>query len=117
MSALEFCMLLAQIETIDNAVAVLFGQVPVNQEAVDKGYAQRYVRVFQAAGIAAKLNYTVDIRIDPKDTDWPILCIVLPGVGEVSWHMPVSKRPFSGYDTKEKYVRVNAFIKEQFPGK
>lgn len=117
MSALEFCMLLAQIENIDNMAWVLANQSPLDQDAIDKAYAQRYTRVFQAVGIATKLNYTVDIRVDPKDPAWPILCIMLPGVGEVSWHMPASKRMYDGYDVKEKYVRVNAFIKDQFPGK
>lgn len=54
-------------------------------------YDTRYDLVLRALSLARKLGYTCGFRHDPSEPDWPVVVIVLPLHGEVSWHMPPSK--------------------------
>ena len=115
MSMLELCLLLSSINDADTNINLLNNDKTPSQEAIDRTYAHRYKLVFQAMGVATKLGYEVGVRVDPQDPEWPVCCIMLPEVGEVSWHMPSHKVAFSGYDGAEKSARVKRFIEKQYP--
>jgi hypothetical protein len=100
------CAMLARIVSIENLLAV---------EGADKEtlYRDRYKLVTMAMGIAATMDYVTGVRTE--DADWSVYCIMLPEVGEISWHMPAHKVAFTGYDTKEKCARIERFIDAQCP--
>lgn len=82
-------------------------------EATDSNYALREALVYRAVGLARALGLRAGVRFDKSATDgpdWPIFCIELPEVGEVSWHCPAYTKPYSGYSVEEKYRRLNAFL-------
>ena len=82
-------------------------------EKHETNYQEREPLVYNALGIAKKLNYPSGIRFDSTDKQpWPVVCITLPdGVGEVSWHCPPYTEPFTGYDTAKKYKRCQEYVK------
>lgn len=53
-------------------------------------YHIRYDLVLQALQVARQLKYACGFRVDLNEPDWPVIVIVLPNIGEVSWHMPPS---------------------------
>lgn len=81
-------------------------------EAFDAEFAAREPLVYSALAIAKLLGYPAGVRFDTTGENaekWPVVCIDLPDVGEVSWHCPAYPHPFVEYDTKKKYERVRAF--------
>jgi len=78
-------------------------------EPNDTNYDVRYKLVTKALALAVELDYQAGIRWDEAE-QWPVFCIYLPHIGEVSWHCPPYTRPFTGYDTKEKYRRVHDYV-------
>jgi hypothetical protein len=91
--------------TDERALSHLFVQIEQNEI----NYALRERLVYQALGLAGKLGYTCGIRVDPADVKWPIVCIDLPSLGEVSWHCPARDVVFSGYTTEQKYARTRMY--------
>lgn len=83
-------------------------------EANETQYAVRESLVYQALGVAAQLGYTCGVRYDKDNingTEWPVVCIMLPTVGEISWHCPAYKGVYDGYSTEFKYQRVATYCK------
>jgi hypothetical protein len=90
-----------------SSLATLFAAI----EANETNYIIRESLVYNALSVAKMLSYPCGIRVDPNELDWPVVCIRLPdGIGEVSWHCPAYKTPYTGYDTTEKYARTRAYI-------
>ena len=59
---------------------------------------------------AKRLGYAAGIRFDSDaGTDWPVWCINLPEIGEVSWHSPAYKGKYDGYSVTEKYNRCHQY--------
>jgi len=83
-------------------------------EANDMNYDIRTVLVYEALALASQLGYPAGIRYDPTQetpSAWPVVCIDLPAVGEVAWHMAAYDKPYTGYTTEDKYQRVAAYCK------
>ncbi len=82
-------------------------------EAHESQYAEREILVAMAVGIAKVLGYKAGVRFDTSSDEaqkWPVWCIELPGIGEVSWHSPAYEGIYDGYSTEEKYRRCREFI-------
>lgn len=71
-------------------------------------YAERYLWLMRAAGLAADRGVAVGFRLDPAEPEWPVMYFELP-TGQVSWHLPQHPKPWDGHTTDEKYARVEAF--------
>jgi len=79
-------------------------------EQNDTNYAQRTKLVYAAMHYASELDYFCGVRYDASEgTEWPVFCIILPGVGEVAWHCKGHLFPFTNYTTEEKYKRIAEF--------
>jgi hypothetical protein len=87
-------------------LAMLLAAIEVN----DVKYEVRNRLVLQALGEASKLGLPCGIGSDERDPDWPVMFIELPGVGQVSWHIPAHTRKWDGHTTAEKYRRVRDYI-------
>ena len=73
-------------------------------------YNKRMQLIFLAMSKAMDLGYKVGIRYDDDaGTEWPVCCIDLPEVGEVSWHVEGYDKEYTGYDNEEKEERVKQF--------
>lgn len=76
----------------------------------DVNYDVRLGLVYKAMGLAHQLGYPVGVRVDPVDGPaWPVHCIMLPGIGEISWHCPAFEGKYNGYSVEEKYARIALF--------
>lgn len=84
----------------------LLKQIQIN----DTNYDLRNDLVLDAFGLAKSIGYETGIRFD-KDSgkDWYVVFIVLPGDKEISWHLPCSKREYTGYSCEEKYQRCKDY--------
>ena len=92
---------------------------------LDDAYLDRNMAVQAFALLAQKAGYTVGVKEDPKNPEWPILYIDLP-TGQVSWHlprheiiplwpyMPIYQAEWDGHDTEEKRTRLYYFINDGF---
>ncbi len=85
----------------------------------DDAYIDRNLAVLVLAKLAQQQGYTVGIKQDPKEPDWPVMMIELPS-GQVGWHIPASEligewEPFlgewDGHNLNEKRQRLTEFIK------
>jgi hypothetical protein len=76
----------------------------------ETNYGPRTMLVYEALAVAVKLGYPCGIRKLKKeeDTGWPVVVIELP-TGEVSWHCEATSLEFDGYDTEEKYRRIQDY--------
>ena len=72
-------------------------------------YEKRYDLVLQALVLARKLGYKCGFRHDPTEPDWPVIVIVLPEQGEVSWHMPPVRIEWDKSTSKEGTERCCAY--------
>ena len=54
----------------------------------------RFDLVLRALSLARALKYECGFRHDEQSKEWPVITIVLPRVGQVSWHMPPSYIPW-----------------------
>lgn len=84
--------------------------------AEQKGdYAARNYWVALALVAAQRRHMTTgfayDDREDPDFDGFRIIAYIeLPGVGQVSWHLPEYPIPYDGHTTEEKYDRIRQFI-------
>jgi hypothetical protein len=83
-------------------------------EENDTNYGKRYTLVISAMHYAGELGYPNYIRFDPEAPGWPVFCIMLPGAGEVSWHMPSTQKEYTGYTNEEKYARIHKWVNFDF---
>lgn len=74
----------------------------------DTNYEKRYGFVLNAMAIAHELGYESGIRIDPNESEWPVVYIELP-TGQVSWHLPQHTKEYDGHTTEEKYDRIHRY--------
>ncbi len=90
-----------------------FKQVLKNIEKNETNYDLREFLVVQAIYLAKKIGYKAGIRFDKSmdnSYDWPVWCIELPNIGEISWHCPSFKGEYDGYTTDEKYNRIHQYL-------
>ena len=83
-------------------------------EANDLKHGPRYRLVIEALATALRAGLSAGIRIDPKEPDWPVVCIELP-TGQVSWHVAEHLHPWDGHSRAEKYLRCREFIEQTLP--
>jgi len=87
-----------------------------NIENNETNYEIREILIAQAMYLAKKIGYKAGIRFgtltDENDNgnDWPVWCIELPNIGEISWHCPSFKGVYDGYTTNEKYDRIHKYL-------
>lgn len=91
----------------------------VNQSStLQDAYYDRNLVVQALAKLAILAGYTVGIKIDPEEPNWPILFMDL-GTGQMSWHLPkdealrsfpVYNQPWDHHDLEEKRARLKCFI-------
>lgn len=75
----------------------------------DTNYNKRYILVLEALVCAKRLKYECGFRVDEDMPDWPVISIILPNIGEVSWHMPPSYIEYDGHGLSEKFDRINQY--------
>lgn len=74
-------------------------------EAVQVAVTEAYIN-----GIPS--GYAYDNQPDPEFDGFRIVAYIeLPGVGQVSWHLPEHSTPWDGHTTEEKYDRIRRFIR------
>lgn len=70
------------------------------------------------AKLALQQGYTVGLRIDPDEPDWPVLMIDLP-TGQIGYHLPKDEiigewpeyeKEWDGHSLVEKRERIGRFI-------
>jgi hypothetical protein len=85
---------------------------------LDDAYFDRNQAVMALARLAQTLGYTVGLRTDPDEPDWPVLLIDLPA-GQVGWHLPKAElsgdwpsydKQWDGHSLEEKRERLKTFI-------
>ena len=95
---------------MEHKLARILSQIEVNETV----YHFRYALVLKAMFLASVLGYETGVRIDTDmgsdECMWWISFIILPGIGEVSWHNPSKIRLYDGYSTDEKYDRCHKYI-------
>lgn len=86
-------------------------------EKHETDYALRETLVYEALSLASRMGYKCGVRTDKTETNpWPVVVILLPDVGEVSWHCPpYDASTYTGYDTAEKYKRTRAYAAKYGP--
>jgi hypothetical protein len=87
----------------------------------DTDYDQRYGLVLEAVALAYKLGIPAGFGIDrdsgaEMDGYRVVAYIEVPGVGQVSWHMPEHGQPWDGHSTAVKFDRIAAYASEFGPG-
>lgn len=94
------------------APKVLICELLTEIEKNDTDYSARYELVFELMHVAQTepYGYETGIRIDPNEPGWPVFWVVLPGVGEVSWHMPSYEGHYDRCGTEVKYARIKQYI-------
>ena len=80
-------------------------------EENETNYDIREIYVAQAMYLAKILGYKSGIRAD--DPDWPVWCIELPDIGEITWHCPSFKIEYDNHTTNEKISRIRDFCETQ----
>lgn len=85
-------------------------------------YADRNRAAQLATRLALELGYPAGIRASTVDDDWPVVALRLPGVGEVSWHVPQSElllskerdlyvEEWDGHDNAQKAERIASYLR------
>lgn len=100
-------------EVVELGLELDLANTLINIEINETNYDVRYVLVLKAMYLAASLGYETGIHVDgeSEDTIWWVSYIILPDIGEVSWHNPSKVTKYTGYDTNEKYKRCNLYTK------
>lgn len=76
----------------------------------NKNYDSRNKLILKAQYLSNQLGYSNGIRFDETvGTDWYVVCIVLPGDQEISWHLPCTNLKYTRYSTEEKYNRCRNY--------
>lgn len=83
----------------------------IKKAEVLKDYKARNLKVYAALWLAQDSGLEAGIRLDSKESDWPVVFIELP-TGQVSWHVPQHIKDWDGHDTITKYERVDAFVEK-----
>jgi hypothetical protein len=77
--------------------------------AFDTVYEIRYHLVIKAMYLADSCGYPTGIRIDPDESEWPVVFIELPNA-QISWHLSAHPLKWDGHTTEEKFERIRKFI-------
>lgn len=77
---------------------------------------ERKVSVLTAVNIATQMGYETGVRHadTPTEESDTVAYIQLP-TGEVSYFLPKSEQPYSGYSREEKLERVRQFLDGEYP--
>ena len=73
-------------------------------------YARRNTLIWQALALAIDRGIPAGVGYDPADPRPVVVYLELPGVGQVSWHLPAHPYPWDGHSTGGKYQRVAAYL-------
>jgi len=82
----------------------------LHYNSLDRG--KRYILIFELLYIAIYLGYEAGITQDNENSDVLIAIFELPDVGQITYHFPKSKLCWDGADNKERYKRINKFLRE-----
>jgi len=102
-------MLLAQTLALVEEIDPSAHGAENHPDAPDR-YAHRNALIWQALAIAARGGYDAGVAIDPSEPAWPVVYIVLPRVGQVSWHLPAWRGEWDGHNGSTKSARIRDFI-------
>jgi hypothetical protein len=75
-------------------------------------YDIRYTLILEALLEAKKLNYECGFRLDVTEANWPVVVIVLPEIGQVSWHMPPSGIIYDNSTPEDCQKRCSLFFEK-----
>lgn len=98
---------MADINIKKDELISLLKLIQTTDEAKD--YRSRNLFIYSALAAASWLGYSLGIRIDSKESEWPVAYIELP-TGQVSWHLPQHYKEWDGHTTREKYKRIQEFV-------
>lgn len=88
---------------------------------IDDAYHDRNQAVMAMAKLAMQQGYTVGLRNDPAQPDWPVLMIDLPS-GQVGWHLPKEEvigewpeydKEWDGHLLADKRERIDRFLTDK----
>lgn len=83
----------------------------------EDAYYDRNQAIMALAKLAIQQGYTVGVKIDPNEPNWPVLMVDLP-TGQVGWHLPKDeligewpeyKKEWDGHTLNEKRKRMHQF--------
>ncbi len=86
----------------------------------EEAYQDRNLAVMALAKLAKLQGYSVGVKLDPEQPDWPVIMIDLP-TGQVGWHIPVKELTgdwaefsdeWDGHSIQEKHKRLKALINQ-----
>ena len=89
---------------------------------MDAVYSDRNNLVQLCAVLAAKCGYKAGVRLPVEDSQWPVVTIQLPDVGEVAWHIKadelflgigVYNLPYDGHTGEEKEARIKSYVEAE----
>jgi hypothetical protein len=69
----------------------------------------RDILIYKAVAAAKQLGYRAGIRIDTTIL-WPVFYIVLPDIGQVSWHVKNDDFKWDGHTYDMVYTRCQWYI-------
>ncbi len=84
-------------------------------------YLDRNLAVMALAKLAKQQGYTVGIKQDPQEPEWPVIMIDLPS-GQVGWHIPVAELrgnwpnymgEWDKHTLQQKQQRIKDFISDK----
>jgi hypothetical protein len=89
-------------------ISLLLDQIEKN----DTNYDVREVLIYQLLALCKQKGFECGVDIDPSqppEDRWSIIRIILPDIGEISWHMPPCTIKYDGHSIEEKYERCRKF--------
>lgn len=87
-------------------------------ESIEENYTNydyRYNLVLKALLLARDLKYECGFRFDASEPKWPVIVILLPNIGEISWHMPPCNIIYDDTinTSSERTKRYSLFVKNK----
>ena len=110
-----------QIEWSDHALPAILKRIEATDPSIAssgdvvRGYRLRNQLVLWALVLAMHEGYTIGIRTDSGEPDWPAVFVELP-TGQVSWHLTQHEKEWDGHSTADKYGRIERFCEQQLAG-
>jgi hypothetical protein len=74
-------------------------------------YTHRNGLIWLALRYAFMCEYPCGVKVDQAEPDYPVVAyIVLPNLGQVSWHLPAFPEPYDGHSDIDKGARIIAYF-------
>lgn len=109
---MQLQMTMDTIRTTDPSYVSGRPPVPYEDLTEEQAYARRNAAVVLAVSLAMSLGWPAGFRFDPDATRPIEAYIELPGVRQVSWHLPAYAGTYDGHTTLAKYERISEWMEE-----